>query len=73
MLELRTLSVVVVPKGEPVYSEAATTIAITDESGGEYLELTQNFAGEDLKLRICRNEWPTLREAIDKMIAECRD
>lgn len=72
-LEIRTLSVVVAPKGEAIFSELATTIAINDDAGGEYLVITQGFFGDDCKIKIGKEEWPTLREAIDKMIAECRD
>lgn len=70
-METRTLSLLVVPKGEPTWSEMATEVRITDDAAGEFVKVIQSHkeAGE---ISIEPGEWPALREAIDNMVAECR-
>ena len=72
--EIRIVAVLVVPEGSPLYSDMATRIEIVDESGGEYVEVSQSKDSADLgKVSIDPDEWPALREAIDRMIKECRE
>ena len=70
--EERVLSVVVLPEGEPVFCEAATTVIIEDEAGGEYVVVSQDGTPDRGTIAINPEEWPVLRAAIDKMVAECR-
>lgn len=71
--ETRTTSVLVLPIGQPFFSEMATTVSIADEAGGEYVEVSQAGRADLGKIAIEPNEWPMMRAAIDKMIAECRE
>lgn len=64
-------SVTVVPEGEPIYSEQATRITVTDESGGEFLWVEQSCRTDVGKVSISPEEWPAIRDAIDSMIAQC--
>ncbi len=68
----RKTQITVLPEGEPLFSEMATTVSITDEAGGEYVEVEQEgkLVG---KIRINPEEWPALRAVIDSMIADCKD
>ena len=70
--ETRTTSVTVYPAGESMYSELATKIEITDEAGGEFVEVSQSGRNDIGKIAINPEEWPDLREAINRMIQECR-
>lgn len=73
-LETRTIEVMVVPEGEPTFSDQATRIRIDDEAAGEYLLVEQS--AEELKagqIWIDPKQWPTLRDAIDHMISHCRE
>ena len=70
--EIRTLSVLVVPKEQPTFSEYATEIKIVDEAAGEFLEVSQTGRTDLGKIAINPEEWPTLRDAIDRMIKQCR-
>jgi len=63
----------VVPPGLPIFDERATEIRIVDEAGGEFVSVRQSRADGAGEIRIDVDEWPTMREAIDKMIRECRD
>ena len=67
-VETRTLALVVLPDGEPIFHERATRVEIDDEGAGEFLVLHQ-YEG---KMKIDPSEWPALRAAIDRMVAECR-
>jgi len=67
--ESRTLALIVLPAGETIFHERATRIEIDDEAAGEFLTLHQCEGG---KIRIDPVEWPELRAAIDRMVAECR-
>ncbi len=64
----RTSKVVVLPKGEPLFSEKATFIETIDEAAGEFIEVTQCGSGaHEMKIRIDDDEWPHIREAINEM------
>ena len=70
--ETRVTQVVVCPQGDPLYSDAATTVQITDEAGGEFVEVSQDAPGQG-KILINPEEWPALRSAINRLIKQCRD
>lgn len=72
--ETRTTKIVVLPKGEPIFSESATSIEIVDDAAGEFLKLDQS-RGDPLyanSFLIEPHEWPALRAEIDAMIKTCR-
>ena len=70
--ETRVTALVVLPVGQPTFSEMATTIEICDEAAGEFVEVTQHGRVDIGKIQINPEEWPSLREAIDRMIKACR-
>lgn len=70
--ETRTTAIMVLPKDEAIFSERGTTIRITDDAGGEYVEVVQAASMKPGVIFIEEAEWPTLRAAIDRMIGECR-
>jgi hypothetical protein len=66
----RCTQITLLPEGQPIFSEEAFVIQIEDEAGGEYLSIQSNQ--DHLKggeIRIGKNEWPSLRDAIDSMVA----
>lgn len=71
--DLRILKIAIVPKGQPIFSEQATMIEITDEAAGEFIVVSQNGGHTDLekKIAIEVKEWILLREAIAYMISQC--
>ena len=73
-LETRTTQITVLPEGEPIFSQLAYSITIEDEAAGEYVLVrsANQKDGSEVELWIGPDEWPTLRDAIDRMIAECR-
>lgn len=66
--ETRVTQITFVPKGQPIFSEMATKIQIIDETGGEFVNVSQGSC----RISIDPKEWPALREAINKMIGDCR-
>ena len=70
--ETRILSVLVNKRGESIFSERATTVSISDEAGGEFVTVEQHMDAGSGKIAIDPGEWPFLRDAIEKMIKECR-
>jgi len=68
----RTLSVAVCRTGDPIWSELTTTIAIVSEGAGEFVEVSQP-ARDTPKIAITPEEWPAIRDAVERMIGECRD
>lgn len=70
--EARVTAITVTGKGEPIYSESATTVRIDDEEAGEFLVISQSPDSGTKEIRINPEEWPTLRDAIDKMHTYCR-
>ena len=71
--EKRVVGIAVSREGEPIYSELTTHVRIADESGGEYVEVEQSGRNDLGKIAIEPEEWPTLRAAIDELVAACRD
>ena len=67
--ETRTTKMIVGVKGEQIFDESVTEIEIVDEAGGEFLEISQ----DEQKLRFDAEEWPHVRNAIEKMFKLCRN
>lgn len=63
--------VAVVMEGRELYDEATTRIKIDDEGGGEFVVVSQ-CSKQPGQIKIDPHEWPTVREAIDEMLARCR-
>ena len=71
--ETRTLSIIVLPEGESIFSEQAIIIRIEDDAAGEYVCVEQHTdASAAGKIEIDASHWPALKAAIDRMIGECR-
>ena len=70
----RITQITLVPEGEPIFSENAFVIEINDDAGGEFLSVKSHEEQcRDGEIRINPSEWPALRDAIDRMIKECRE
>lgn len=63
---VRTTKMTVLPDDSELYDELAITIEIVDDGAGEFIEMTQD--GETT--RFGAEEWPIIREAIERMVAE---
>lgn len=73
-LEVRVTSLTVAPVGAELFDERATEVRIVDEAGGEFVEVEQRALRlKPGMIQVDPNEWPALRDAIDRMVAECRD
>ena len=70
--ETRTLKIAVMPENEPIFADGVTEIQIVDKAAGEFIEVSQFNDDNEVKIRIDPTEWPNIREAINKMIKECR-
>lgn len=70
--ETRVMCMAVIPEGQDSFSELATRITICDEGGGEFLEIEQSGRSDVGKICVDPNEWPAVRDAIEKMMKECR-
>lgn len=71
--KIRVTRLVVVPDGQPLFSEMATSVEIDDECGGEFVVVEQTGHPDLGKIQITPEEWPALRTAINRMVHECRD
>ena len=72
-MEIRTTQLTVLPENEPIFSEYATTVTICNDAAGDYLKIRQIFdQSEEGTIHIDPKEWPSLRDAINEMIEECR-
>ena len=69
--ETRVTKLTITPKGEPIFAEMATNVYIEDEAAGEFVIIEQHSEGYG-KVAIDLNEWPTIRKAVEKMIALSR-
>ena len=63
-----------VPDGQPIFSEMAYSVEIDDEAAGEFVTLTSlEESCSPGQVRIDPSDWPALRDAIDRMIGECKE
>ena len=67
-------SMVVKPKGEPIFHVGATEIGIDDIAGGPFVVIRQSPDGKDDVQEITIDEacWPAIRRAIEAMMIVCR-
>ena len=70
--EIRATKLIVAPECEQIYSEMVTSVEIKDEAAGEFVMVSQSGRTDIGQIAISPEEWPTIREAIDRMIAQCR-
>ena len=70
--EIRTTALSVCRKSEGRLSDHTTEIRITDDGAGEFVEVQQLASTVNGQIGISREEWPSLREAIDRLLGECR-
>ena len=68
----RIKSLIIAPEGEPIFCEMAMIVSIEDEAAGEYIQITQQLSDTDTKITIDPSEWPALRKAVDRMMAEIK-
>ena len=68
--EIRTTGLVLVPKGESIFSERAWSVSIDTEGAGEYVVVRD---GDDGKIRISPDEWMQLIKTIDQLMRECKE
>ena len=59
--------ITVLQSGKPIYSESATTVQMSDEGGGPFLEIVQ----ADSSVRIEEKEWESIKSAIEEMFVNC--
>ena len=68
--ETRITGNTILPQGATIYSQMATRIEIEDESGGEYVVISQDSESFQGKIGITNDEWPAIRDAVEMMLAE---
>lgn len=67
-----TSAYIVLPEGEPMFSEMATTIELDDEGAGLFVVVSQSGKDEAGKISICPEEWPLIRDAIEQHLRLCK-
>lgn len=70
--ETQTHALIVKPRNEPIYSEMATIVRIDDESAGPYVVIEQHGRNDIGKIALTNEEWPHIREAIDRLMRLCQ-
>lgn len=71
--ETRVISLVVKPVKEPNFSELATTISIDSEGSGEFITIKQQGRNDENVVGIDPCEWPLIKEAVERLLADCRE
>jgi hypothetical protein len=66
---IRTTAITVTPPNAPLYDPHCTKIEITDDSGGEYLTITQVGIDPGDPIKIDQDEWPAIQQAISQLIS----
>jgi hypothetical protein len=71
--EVRVTRLSIMPKGEPVFSEQCTHVSIDDEAAGEFVAVEQQINKGQQRISINTEEWPELKQAIEQLLADCRN
>ena len=72
-MQTRIVKVMVAPEGASLFDLGVIFLEIDDESGGEFVKVTQNVRDGDAEITIDPKDWRQLREAIDDMVKFCRE
>lgn len=70
--EIQTHALIVKPKNEPIYSEQATIVRLDDDAAGPYVVVEQHGRNDIGKVAITNEEWPHIRDAINRMMVLCQ-
>ena len=65
-MKIRAVKLAVLPEGGSQYSEQTTFVEI---AGEEYVVLSQAIGDEEHRIEIDPDEWPSIRDAIDVLMA----
>ena len=72
--EIVTLSLIVKPKGQPIFCEQATIVEMTDEANGPFVVIRQiDDSTQKGEVRMDPEEWPFVKDAVETMLAECNN
>lgn len=70
--EITTLSLIVKPKGELIFSDLATIVEMVDGASGPFVRLLQySDHTERGEIRINPDKWGTIMRAVDMMLTLC--
>ncbi len=70
--EITTLALIVKPKNEPIFSEQATIVEMSDDAAGPYITIRQvNDHSQNGEIKFNPDEWPRINEAIVLMLEVC--
>lgn len=67
----RTIAVMICRESEGILDEYGTIIRVANEGAGEYLTLEP--ASSVNKIGCTKEEWPVMRDAIERLLGELRD
>ncbi len=67
---IRVTQITVLPSHNKIYDLGVYSITIDDEGGGEYLVLEEQQDGGSGKVKIDPEQWPELRDAIERILGE---
>ena len=70
IFETITSSLLVKRRDDAIHGETVTTITVTDDGAGPFVTVKQ-YLDDAKEIEIAPEEWPQMRDAIDKMIAVC--
>lgn len=67
----RNIAVIICRDSEGVLDEYGTIIRVANEGAGEYLTLEP--ASSVNKIGVTKEEWPIMRDTIERLLGELRD
>ena len=72
MMETRVCRIQVTQPGKRLYEKGVFAVGIDDKCGKESVYVHQIDSSRAGIIEVRIDEWPALREAIDRMVKECR-
>lgn len=62
---------IVVPESHDIFSEYTTRVSIDDEGAGGFIVISQTI-DDYQKIKIDVDEWPYIKDAVERIIAEIK-
>jgi hypothetical protein len=70
--EARVTSMMIIPRGKPIFHEGVTEVSITDEAAGEFVRIKQFRTDRTGAIEVDVSEWPVVSQVIEWMLEQCR-
>lgn len=71
--EIKTHSLIVLPKHGAIFDEAATIVSVEDEAAGVFFKISQCRDDTEQNVKVEYDDWQYIKRAVDTLMDEWRN